>query len=326
MSLTLPDHLLDEEELQVLQQAVSCVTAVDARAIIEEKLATLAKLADTLQSIPSLYEEESLAGSHRSLETLIEQVASQGGFISPIALPLKSSLARDYVLAKVQTFKAILLSLETAANSEVSDCKSQLQAEIGQSIFTLMAEEILLQIIIEDDVEPATKRLAGQWLVHFWDRSITVEIDDFCPLLESAWQARNQLVLDFGTLMGSVEVMRLISAAADPRFMDFFTVKETSEQMRQAFEEFLFGLTYEQLERLRSEMESQGLTAVNQHWVAETLDLPESELLSGGTNPEKMFDSYHKRRQGASYRRLRESPGPQQTAELFLMLSILQHH
>jgi len=326
MSLTLPDHLLDEEELQVLQQAVSCVTAVDVRAIIEEKLATLTKLADTLQSIPSLYEEESLAGSHRSLETLIEQVASQGGFISPIALPLKASLARDYVLAKIQTFKAIFLSLKTAANSEVSDCKSQLQSEIGQSIFTLMAEEILLQIIIEDDVEPATKRLAGQWLVHFWDRSITVEIDDFCPLLESAWQARNQLVLDFGTLMGSVEVMRLISAAADPRFMDFFTVEETSEQMRQAFEEFLFGLTFEQLERLKSEMESQGLTAVNQHWVAETLDLPEDELLSGGTNPEKMFDSYHKRRQGASYRRLRESPGPQRTAELFLMLSILQRH
>jgi len=124
--------------------------------------------------------------------------------------------------------------------------------------------------------------------------------------------------------MGSVEVIRLLASAGDPRLMELFVGNRNSAEERRAFEEFLFGLAYEQLRVLRREMAEQGLTVVDREWVARTLDVDVGTLFSGVNDPEAMFDSYYERRLAASFRRMRNARGPHRTAEMFLMARVLE--
>ncbi len=295
----------------------------DDRLFVRGVLERLVRLAQAVKGFPSLYAPEKLAGHYRGPETLVEQLARRGSFATPLGLPVKASLAHDFVLAKVQAFRAILIVLEVPETQVSPALRERLRLKIGQSIYTLLADQLLMDIVVDGDVGLDRKRRAAELLVRFWERCIDLEIDDFCPLLESAWRARNRLVVEFGTLIGSVEVMRLLASAADPDIVDAFLRDDMSEGQRQAFEEFLFGISFEQLETLRREMNREGLVVIDRSWVARTLGLPKEELFSGVADPEAMFISYQKRQLGASYRRLRDVPGPRRTAEAFLMLSIL---
>ena len=47
-------------------------------------------------------------------------------------------------------------------------------------------------------------------------------MDDFAPLLESAWHARNRINAQYGTLLGATETFRLITEDCGPEVLDFF--------------------------------------------------------------------------------------------------------
>lgn len=317
--------LLDHAEQKVLEETLDHLEAQpESQSVVRQSLERLSRLAEVVRSFPSLYTAGRLGMQYRSPETLVEQLVMLGPFTSALRLPVKASLARDFLLAKIQVFRAALLAIRSPGTHPPPGLEENLRLEIGQSIYTLLTEEVLLNLILIPETSNEVKRRAGQWLVRFWDDSTVLEIDDFCPLLESAWNARNRLVVDFGTLMGSIEILRLLGSASDPRFMDAFSHEGVSEEERQAFEEFLFGLPFEELETLRREMRVQGLAVVDRNWVAQTLKVPVGELFSGVSDPEAMFLSYQKRHLAASYRRLREAPGPRRTAEMFLLLYLLE--
>ncbi|MDJ0847517.1 MAG: hypothetical protein QNK04_03945 [Myxococcota bacterium] len=324
MDAAVPSEYLDAAEAKVLEDALASLDDhPEDRAALESALLRLAHLGAVVREFPSLYETERLAGHHRGPESLVEHLVRRGPFAGPLGLPVRTSLARDFVLAKVQTFRAVEMALE-AANA-VDATRERVLQEIGQSIYTLLAERLLVEIVIDAEVADATKRRAAEVLVRFWDRCIEFEIDDFAPLLESAWRARNRLVVEFGTLLGSVETIGLLRGAGDTAFLDALLPDDASTRRRQAFEEFLFGLSTEQLDRVREEMRRQERNVVDRGWVAETLGMPEEELFSGLSDPEAVFSSYRTRQLGASFRRLRKSPGPQRTAEFYVMLHILQN-
>lgn len=317
--------LLDSAEVNILEETLAYLEGQpENQAVVRENLERLIRLGEVVRSFPSLYTAGRLGGQYRNAETLVDQLIQLGPFASALRLPVKASLARDYVLAKIQVFRAALLAIRSPRGRVPPALEEGLRHEMSQSTYTMLTEEVLLNVILVPETPLALKRRAGQWLIRFWDDSTVLEIDDFCPLLESAWKARNRLVLDFGTLMGSIEILRLLGSATDPRFMDAFCRDNGSEEERQAFEEFLFGLPFEEMETLRNEMNGQGLTVVDRKWVAKTLKVPVEDLFSGVLEPEAMFASYQRRQLSASYRRLREAPGPRRTAEMFLLLYLLE--
>jgi hypothetical protein len=296
----------------------------ETRDLIRRNVDRLLRLGDIVQSFPSLYEETVLAGRHRTVSTLLDELVSIGPLASPFRFPVKASLARDFVLAKIQLFRSAILALEAHQECHGGVMCARLRAEIAQSIYTLLMESLLLEVLADLEVSTPVRQRAGEWLVRFWDDVIAVEIHDFCPLLESAWKARNSLVVRFGTLMGSDETFQLIGRAVDPRFMRYFAHPSATDEELQAFEEFLFGLDYEQLETLKREMRSQQRNVVDAAWVAETLGVPEAELFSGVEDAEAMFLSYRQRRRAAAIRRVRRAPGPHSAAEMYLMHYLLE--
>jgi hypothetical protein len=316
----------NEAERALLAGALNRLREAPAScALIEQNIARVERLGDVVRSYPSLYVGSDLAGQHRDLSTLLDRLAGIGPLASPFRFPVKASLAHDFVLAKSQLMRSVLLALGAlGGGADGSELAADLRAKLGECIYTLLIEDILLEILFDLQVTVAVRHRAGEWLVRFWDDSTAVAIHDFCPLLESAWRARNQLVVAFGTLMGSTEVMQLMGKAVDARFMDFFCRSDSRSEQRQAFAEFLFGLDHEQLEVLHDRMRDAGLTAVDAGWVARTLGVEEWELFSGVEDPEAMFLSYRKRRNAAQARRLRDVPGPRRAAESYLMLYLLE--
>ena len=52
-------------------------------------------------------------------------------------------------------------------------------------------------------------------------------------------------------MLGTEEIFRLFSAARDERFLDYFGRGDVPQEQVDAFEEFVFGLSYEEIQKLR---------------------------------------------------------------------------
>jgi hypothetical protein len=189
-----------------------------------------------------------------------------------------------------------------------------------------MAEELLLALLRKPDVADETKRRAASQLIAIWDNA-TLEIDQFCPLLESAWRARNRITVGLGSLLGASEYFRLVAQDCAPQFLDFFARDEVSASENQAFTEFLFGLTYEELGLLRAAMKAQGVENVSEEWASGVLGRNiEHECDSADVDeidPVSLYRSYSRRQLAADFRILAGSEGPSRTAEAYLLIYLL---
>jgi hypothetical protein len=167
------------------------------------------------------------------------------------------------------------------------------------------------------------KRLAAQNLVALWEGRMRFATDRFCPLLRSAWAARTHAPRAFGTLMGASEIFSLLFAECDPKFVEWFTHHAGKSEQVQAFEEFLFDLPYESLERVRQRMAEEGKNVVGPQEVERMLGFHAGELRPLLGDPKALYSSYRRRRVKAQYRTSMGVPGPKRTAEGFLLEALL---
>lgn len=318
-------RLLDASERSAVAQALACLVRRPAdRALLGDALGRLERLGELVSGFPSLLGAQELGGQRRGPETLVARLVGADAFQTPLDLPLRAVLARDFVLAKVQTFRAVERALAGLAPPAPEGVRAALRREIEQSVHTLLLDQLLVESLMDPSLGTDAKVRAAELLIGFWDRCTELEVDDFVPLLEAAWEARNRLVVEFGTLIGSVETVRLLETAGHPELVDALLGGDDDDpERRQAFEEFLFGLSYEQLEHVRREMQRAGVAAVDRAWVARTLGLGEAQLFSGIAEPEAAYLSYQRRQAGASFRRLRGVEGPRRTAEAYLLAQLL---
>src|SRR5581483_5629273 len=169
----------------------------------------------------------------------------------------------------------------------------------------------------------AVKVRAARALFEIWENRLSAEIDDFAPVLESVWVARNQMRPVLGTLKGSHELLRMFAGTQDHRFLDHFTMEEVPEEEVQAFEEFLFGISHEEIQKLRSHLEAQAASTVS-HEDARGILGRNKESWAPVGGPQALYSSYKKRKVKAAYRVLTGSDGPKKTAEEYVMTSFLE--
>ena len=134
-----------------------------------------------------------------------------------------------------------------------------------------------MALLRKPDVSAVSKRRIADLLISIWDDS-TLEIDDFAPILESAWHARNRITSDFGCLVGATETFRLVCEDCSSEVLEFFARDGMTDAETQAFEEFLFNMTWEELNTLRARMRAEGKSAVSPKWAAGVLGRPIDEL------------------------------------------------
>jgi hypothetical protein len=322
-------RLFDAQESSLVIDALAALREVapaDER-VLRGALSRLRELTYMIGATPSLYTESAFAGTTRSYDTLVEHLCTSDGLAGELTLPLKATLSRTFLVAKIQFLRGIVRAAQVRADDDPHMHKTELalRDELAQSIYTQLAEELLLALLRKPDVHGSTKRRAAGQLIAIWENA-ELEIDDFCPLLESAWHARNRVNADLGSLLGTSEYFRLVCEECSPTFLDFFNRDEVSLQQKQAFEEFLFDMTFEEVRTLRNAMRDRKIDTISQEDAAELLGRSiEREANKRRIDPLALYRSYFRRQLAADFRIVAGRPGPRRTAEAYMMIYLLEN-
>jgi hypothetical protein len=318
--------VLDHHETELVEQALNIVEAsapTDA-AILQGLINELKATSDLLDRQRPLRRPTALGGEARNESTLIDHLCSIDGLSGDLALPLKATLSRTHLLTKINFLRGFVKA--TAALKDIPQAARmthELREEVAQSIYTLLAEELLLALLRKPDVTRRTKQRAADQLITIWDDA-ALEIDDFAPLLESAWHARNRINTAYGTLLGATETFRLVTEDCNPEVLEFFGRDGMSADEAAAWEEFLFNMTAEELTTLRRAMQQHHVSAASPAWAAEILGRTIEELEhSHEIDPMALYRSYQRRQLAADFRLMSAAPGPRRTAEGYLMVYLL---
>ena len=320
--------VLDHQESELVTQALSAVAAqspADAQ-ILTGLVTELKATTELLDRQRPLRRPTALGGEARDEQSLIEHLCTIDGLSGDLSLPLKATLSRTYLLTKINFLRGFVKA--TTALRDVPESKRmahELREELAQSIYTLLAEELFLALLRKPDVSRRTKQRAADQLITVWDDA-ALEIDDFAPLLESAWHARNRINSAYGTLLGATETFRLICEDCSPDVLEFFGRDGMSADESAAFEEFLFNMTSEELATLRRAMQQQHLSAAGPAWAADVLGRQIEDLEHGPAHEidqMALYRSYQRRQLAADFRLMSGAPGPRRTAEGYLMVYLL---
>lgn len=318
--------VLDRHEYELVERALVVVASrnpADAE-ILRGLVVDLKDMSALLDRQRPLRRPTALGGEARTESTLISHLVGIDGLSGDLVLPLKATLSRTYLLTKITFLRAFVKA--TSAIHDVAECQSlstELREELAQSIYTLLAEELLLALLRKPDVLGRTKERAADQLITIWDDA-ALEINDFAPLLESAWYARNRINSEFGALLGASETFRLVCEDCRPEVLDFFARDGMSFDEAAAFEEFLFNMTHEELGALRHAMNEQNLKTASTAWAARVLGRNIEELEhSHQVDSMALYRSYQRRQLAADFRLMAGAPGPRRTAEAYLMVHLL---
>jgi hypothetical protein len=318
--------VLDRHESELVQQALEAVASrspADAT-ILQGLLNELRATAELLDRQRPLRRPTSLGGEGRDEQTLIDHLCTMDGLSGDLVLPLKATLSRTHLVTKINFLRGFVKA--TSALVDVPNATKmthELREELAQSIYTLLAEELFLALLRKPDVMRRTKQRAADQLITVWDDA-ALEIDDFAPLLESAWHARNRINTAYGTLLGATETFRLVTEDCSPEVLEFFGREGMSADESAAFEEFLFNMTSEELAKLRRAMQQHHVSAASPAWAAEILGRQIEDLEhSREIDPMALYRSYQRRQLAADYRMMSGAPGPRRTAEGYLMVYLL---
>jgi hypothetical protein len=326
-SAALVGSMFDRHESELIDEALKAVAGrAPADAIVlDDLIGHLREAAVLLDRQRPLRKPTQLGGEPRDEKTLISHLCTIDGLSGDLALPLKATLSRTYLLTKIMFLRGFVKATSAleAAGRDFARLAHELREELAQSIYTLLAEELFLALLRKPDITHRTKRRAADQLITIWDDA-ALEIDDFAPLLESAWHARNRINANYGTLLGASETFRLVCEDCSPAVLDFFARDNMSADESSAFEEFLFNMTTEELLTLRRAMVEQNLGNITPAWAATVLGRQIEELEhSHEIDPMALYRSYQRRQLAADFRLVSGAPGPRRTAEAYLMVDLL---
>lgn len=326
-AVSAPRLYFDNRESELIDAALAAVTVKAPRdaAVLRGLMERLSVLGNVLSAARPLRNPTQLGGMSRNISTLTEHLCNIDGLSGDLVLPLKATLSRTFLLAKIMFLRGFIkaTSALTDQGDEFCEFSHQLREELAQSIYTQLAEELFLALLRKREIGRATKSRAADQLITIWDNA-QLEIDDFCPQLESAWHARNSVTSGFGCLLGTSEYFRLVSQDCAPQFLDFFARDEVSRVEELAFEEFLFNMTHEELNTLREAMREHGLDSVSAAWCSKILGRHIEALdHSGEIDPMALYRSYNRRQLAADFRIMAGLQGPRRTAEAYLMIHLL---
>jgi hypothetical protein len=327
--LTLP-RIFTSREVGLMRQVAQFLAGLPegeattaAREIHASGLRSLATLALALESYPSLRERKRLGDKDRSVETLHRTLLDGGEHGLEWALPTKAVVARTYGIAKVNFFTALSYAVETCDGADAAPLLQGLRDATEEAVYTRLAEELYAAFLTSRLTRTETKDLAAEHLIDLWEGRTRVATDRFCPLLRSAWAARTRAPRVFGTMLGTQEILTMLFQECDAKFVAWFGQYQEDSEQRQAFEEFLFDLPFESLERVRMRMREEGKTCVGPREVERYLGFGEGRLRPLVGDPKALYSSFRRRRVKAQYRSSMGAPGPKRTAEGYLLEALL---
>jgi hypothetical protein len=285
---------------------------------VERRFDCLRRLGDAVSLYPSLRKTQYLQGIARNEEQLIEALCSFSSASHMLHIPTKVVAARSYLVAKYHAF-----SLLAMLSSGQNDFLASIKRVIFSLISTLMAEEVYLSCLEEPTFSREIKTEIANDLVNLWDTGSDLRAIRHLPALENLWAAREAAPPIFGTMDGNSELLR-ISIEMGNDWGDFLMEESTSDETQQALEEFLFGLSYEEIRQIRSRLAHFGISAVDYNEIRSYLGSKPAYSFARPGELRAVYDFFVERREAARFRMRTSTPGPCHTLEeLYLRYRIL---
>ena len=279
--------------------------------IFEERIKDLEHLAQSVTRFPSLLERHELAGGTRTPIILIESLIKHlGQGDATLQLPSKAVLGKGFLVAKMHLLSSIS---KYAGRVEGLEKESKdLANDTILAMFSLLAEDVYLNLICDDTQPMEYRREWALSLLLLWEHWNDQNVEIVAPVLQSVWQARRKLAPAFGTMMGTSELL-LISMQMDEQWIAFIKQKMGDSGVSQAMEEFLFGISYEQIGTLRSILRNKGIAAIGRDEVSAFLG--EHVKADAGLDYRDFYSMYTVRRDNARSRARLKLEGPHKTLE-----------
>ncbi|GHV92704.1 hypothetical protein AGMMS50268_32070 [Spirochaetia bacterium] len=286
--------------------------------MVRDRMECLRGLGEAVSKYSSVREAQMLRGESRGEDKLIESLCSFSSASHLLHIPTKVVAARSFLVAKFHAFSLLALLVR-----EKSEYYEPLRRIILSIISTLMAEEVYFSCLEDPAFPNALKTGIADDLISLWDSGVDPRAIRHLSALEALWTARESAPPSFGTMDGTSELLR-ITIDMDDDWQEFLVEESTSDEAKWALEEFLFSLTYEEIQEVRSRLRRFGIPAVNYDEVRSYLGSKPAYTMVKGADIKSIYDFYVDRRDTALFRKRVGAPGPIHTLEeLYLKYRIL---
>ena len=279
--------------------------------LIHERFRRLRNLGNAVFDYPSIkntqYVRDILIDEHQLTESLLAFSAVS----QLLRTPAKVAALRSFLVAKFHAFS--LLSRLTEGNDSLYAPAKEISFSV---IFTLMAENVYFSCLDDPGFSSNTKARLADDLIALWDSGTDLRSIRHLMALSSLWTARDSSPPSFGTMDGNTELLRIsIDMGTDTEWEDFLKEESTNDKTRWALEEFLFGLSYEEILQVRSRLKRYGVTSVSHYEVRSYLDSKPVYSPVNDHDPRAIYDFFIERRDACTLRKRVSAPGPLHTLE-----------
>jgi len=315
---------LQAEELALVEQVSAAVRQVDTPeakttlVAIDRQMQSLALFGELLTRYPSPLEEQHLGPMRRGLETLVETLVHTDQATFPFRAPTQALVGRAMNMAQINFLRMLWhVAGGLPDPAQAASLRETAARRLRASVHTRLVEEVLVDIVTDAMVDNKLRGQAVRNLAQLWGNRLTWRVHTFFPILAATWEARQRVHVVGGSLAGNCEIFQLMTAGGDAEFVDLLCDRDYGEVEVQAFREFLFGTSSEDLDRLALRMATEGLSSIE-------LD---SRVEEGGPVQRDagsiLFEFFRARLVQCSARRIAKSPGPRHTAEGYVMMAWL---
>jgi hypothetical protein len=273
------------------------------------RISCLRELGTVISRFPSIRQGQMIRGEKRDAETLIESISA---FTHPSHLlrsPTRVVAVRSYLVAKSHAFTMLAILVQDRPEFYVP-----VRRIIFSIICTLMIEEVYFSCLGDTSFSEHIRFRLANDLVTLWDSGVDPHAIEHLPALEALWAARDSAPPSFGTMDGASELVRISSDLGDD-WSKFLVKTISNDETLQALEEFLFGLSYEEILEVRSRLLRFGISAVGNDEVRGYLGSNPAYTIINNADPRLAYDFYVDRRDAAQLRKRINAPGPKRTLE-----------
>jgi hypothetical protein len=304
--------LSDEEELFVakIEEWLQDKRPQDYH-IAHERLRRLRNLGNAVFDYPSIKETQFVKDILLNVDQLTESLLAFSTPSHMLRIPAKVAAIRSFLIAKFHAFT--LLARFTEKNEELHKLVKNIPFTV---VFTLMAEDVYFSCLDDPTFSHNTKTMLANDLIALWDSGTDQRSIHHLMALSSLWKARDSAPPSFGTMDGNTELLRIsIDMGTDTEWEDFLKGESTNDKTRWALEEFLFGLSYEEILKVRSRLVRYGIKAVSHDEVRSYLDSKPAYSVVNDRDPRAIYDFFIERKDACSLRKMVNAPGPLNTLE-----------
>jgi len=305
--------VLSEEEENLVKNADEWLKENNPQeqVLVSERIRRLRNLGSVVFDYPSIkdtkYVRDILVNENQLTESLLAFSAAS----HLLRTPAKVAALRSFLIAKFHAFSRI--STLTKDHSALYKSAVNISFTI---VFTLMAEDVYFSCLEDPSFSNITKSKLADDLIALWDSGTDTRSVRHLMALSSLWTARDSSPPCFGTMDGNSELLRIsIDMDEETEWVDFLKEESTNERTRWALEEFLFGLSHEEILQVRNRLKKYGVTSVGHQELRSYLDSRPAYSFANDHDPRAIYDFFVERRDACLLRKRVKAPGPYHTLE-----------